>query len=87
MSELNPVWIAVFISAIGIIVQAVVGYTAMKVAQAKFEERQASQGLHLGRLQNEVTNHGGLLADHAVRLGVIENEVGLRPPLDYPRRG
>jgi hypothetical protein len=91
MNELNPVWIGIGLNGLTAIVTWVVAHNASKrgteVALARFEERQNSQGLHIGRLQDQVTTHGGLLADHAVRLGVIENEVGLRAPLDYPRRG
>jgi hypothetical protein len=83
----NPVWIAVAISILNLIFSAVGIYIGVRVAMARFEARQDSQGDSLDRLEDQVDTHGGLLADHQVRISVIENEVGLRQPSDYPRRG
>lgn len=80
------IWIALGSTIVGSVVTGAIWYGAVKAWMARREEREQSMGVSLGRLQDQVTGHGGLLADHAVRLGVIENEVGLRGPPDFARR-
>lgn len=88
--NLDPNWVGVAIAAGGMVGGWIVAARASRhgteIALAKFEERLASQGAQVGRLQDRIDDQGGLLADHAVRIGVLENEVGLRAPLDYPAR-
>ena len=87
---MDPVWVTIGVNTIGMVVGwfliARAARRGTEIALTRFEERQNSQGQHLGRLQEQVSNQGGLLADHAVRIGVLENEVGLRGPADYARR-
>lgn len=84
---MDAAWASVAISGIGMVGAIAGSFFGTKLALARLEERLGSQGQHLGRLQDQVNEQGGVLGDHAVRIGVLENEVGLRAPIDYPRRG
>jgi hypothetical protein len=90
VNEINPAWVSVAIAATTMVGSWIFAARAAKrgteIALAVMQERQNSQGQNLGRLQDQVTDHAGLLAEHAVRIGVLESRID-GAPADYPRRG
>lgn len=89
---MDSAWVAIAIGLIGSLIGTLVGgaiaLAALKAWMARREEREQSMGMHIGRLQNTADRHDGLLGEHAVRIGVLEHAVDVRPPpRDYPVRG
>lgn len=88
---MDPAWVSIIIGLVGSIIGAAVtgaiAFAALKAWMARREEREHSMGTSIGRLQATADRHEGLLGDHAVRLGVLEHDAGVRAPVDYPVRG
>lgn len=90
MNAVNPMWVAVIVGVVSsCIASAFTGalaYAALKAWMARREEREKTLLQNVASLQSQLTTHGGLLGEHAVRIGVLENEVGLRSAGDFSRR-
>lgn len=73
---MDPAWVSIAIGLVGSLIGTAVGsaiaFGALKAWMARREEREQSMGVHLGRLQSTVDRHEGVLGDHAVRIGVLE---------------
>lgn len=84
---MDPAWVSVGVSLATMVVAGLASYFGTKVALARVEERQNSMGSGLSRLERLQEEQGLLVADHSVRIRVLENEMDIRPPpVDYPRR-
>jgi hypothetical protein len=88
---MDPAWVSIVIglfgSLIGAAISGAICFAALKAWMARREEREQSMGMHIGRLPNTADRHDGLLGEHAVRIGVLEHAVDVRPPpRDYPVR-
>lgn len=90
--NVNPIWIALAISAVGMVVTWILAYHASRrgteVAIARMEERHSALKERVVDVEEVVERHSLSIQDHALRLGHLENAMDVRPPpSDFPRRG
>jgi hypothetical protein len=86
----DPAWVTIFVAAGSSVItaafMAAINFAALKAWMARREEREASQGASLSRVQLVQDEHARTIGDHGARIRVLENEMDLRPPpLDYVR--
>jgi hypothetical protein len=87
---MDPAWVAIGVgivsSLITAAIMAAINFAALQAWMARREEREASQGASLSRVQLVQDDHSRLIGDYGARIRVLENEIDLRPPpLDYVR--
>lgn len=77
---MDPTWVAIIVGVVSSVITAgfiaAINFAALKAWMARREEREQSLGTHLGRMQDTVDRHEGVLGDHAVRIGVLEAKQG-----------
>lgn len=87
---MDPAWVAIIVGVVSSLItagfMASVNYAALRAWMARREEREATQGASLSRLQLVQDDHTRTIGDHGGRIRVLENEIDLRPPpMDYAR--
>jgi hypothetical protein len=87
---MDAAWVAIIVGVVSSIVTAAVmaaiNFAALKSWMARREEREASQGVAMSRLQLVQDEHARTIGDLGRKVAVLENEMDLRPPpLDFAR--